>query len=79
MDENTLRIVASNLTAAYYSVNKAESEQEIDTLTQDKFLPSKVIIRTYRAFLSELYWEEDKIQTQLAKLRQTPPLSSSLE
>lgn len=70
MDDNNLRIVASNLTIAYYSVNKAESEQVTDPVTHKKFLPTKIIIRTYRAFLSELYLEEKEIQSQLTKLHE---------
>lgn len=71
MDENTLRIVASNLTVAFYSVNKLDSEKVPDSQTKEMNLPEKVIIRVYRSFLSQLVWEEKEIEQQLIKLRQS--------
>lgn len=78
MDENTLCIVASSLTVAFFNVNKLDSEREPDTVTNEMLLPNKVIMRTYRSFLSQLVREEEKIQFQLKELRESPPSSSPL-
>ena len=71
MDDNTLRIVASNLTVAFYSINKLASEKVQDSQTKEMHLPEKVIIQTYRAILSQLVWEEKEIDQHLTQLRQS--------
>jgi hypothetical protein len=75
MDENTLRIVASNLTAAYYSTNKDDAEKVLDSLTKEMVLPSEIIVRTYKSFITRLVEKEPEIQAQLAKLRESQPKS----
>ena len=61
MEKDTMHIVASNLTIAYYNVNKGKSEMVTDSSTKEQYLPMKIFLRTYRAFLTELKHSEKEL------------------
>lgn len=69
MDENTRYLVASNLTAAYYSVNNLSSSKELDSQTKELFVSHKTIISTFKGFLTELKHSEKELTQLVEKLR----------
>ena len=51
MDENTLKVVASNLTVAYFQLANSKEIASSDSVSEGKM---KAVIRIYEGFVSKL-------------------------